>query len=154
MNEKPVAIQADVTLGLNSVELHVLVYCVQSLENFFERKPPEDNESLPAVQSAMKKLVPAYLDALERKDPYDRQLGFSEEEQKVVGFALHMTMTDAVMAKQYGLVADDNVGPDVRLRDLAEYVPVMASLLRRLEVAQRLTYLERQVRELQAQLGS
>lgn len=145
------AAEPTVALRLNRVELYVMVYCVQALETFFERRPPEDKKDLRAVGSALKKLVPAHLESL--KDPYDRCLEFSGDEQEVIDFALHMTMTDATMAQRYSPVADAKIGPDVRLSDLARYVPVMATILRRLETAQRLGRLEQQVEQLQARSG-
>lgn len=142
----------DIVLGLSSADCFVLVCCVQHFTNFFKRNPPQDDKSKAdqrALQSVMQKLSIARSENL--GNPYDTNLTFSVDEQGVVDFALHMAMTDATVAKSIP-VSDDRVIPDVMLSDLAPHVPLMRDLLRRLDVAQRLTHLEHQVYQLWSQI--
>ena len=65
--------------------------------------------------------------------------------------ALHLMMADATLAKKFGGPADAYVGK-TRISELADFVPAMSSILRRLYLSERLTALELQMADLQKRI--
>ena len=141
-----------IRLSLNKAEIWLLLSCTQNSENWQNRLPPEERTYLEAIQSTKKKLVTAYGEYCKKPEsPYDTRLQFSAEEQREIDASLHMTMADAGGAAREPM-SDEDIVPNLKLSQLAKYVPAMADLLRMLRVAQQLTYLQKQVKQLQAEI--
>lgn len=141
------------SLGLSREEALVLLCCAEWSERFRLRLPPEKREYLEETQSTVQKLRDVYhKHSKDPHNPYDTWVEFSSNEQFVVDAALHMTMVDATIAT-LNPIADDYVSRGIKLSELAKFVPSMKQLLRRVQIAQQLTMLERKVEELQESVG-
>jgi hypothetical protein len=84
--------------------------------------------------------------------PYDSLLTLTGKEAEDLDFSLHVTMSDAALAKKYGAMADQPVGK-VMLSSLADKIPIMAEVLRSLNTAIHLAMLEERVSAAEERLG-
>ncbi len=136
---------SSINLSVDSTAIPIMWACVKHFE------PIANNHDQQAIiASLLGKLAEAM--AADTTIPWGTYLFLSPEEGFELDFALHMTMTDAEMAKRYGPPADQYVGK-VRLSTLADHIPLMAELLRKLEIATQLAEHEHRLSIIENQLG-
>src|SRR5574341_1653830 len=84
--------------------------CVKHFESVL--KEPDDKVTIARLLDKLAQEM-----AADSASPYDALLTLTPDEGSQLDFALHMTMTDATLAKQYGGPADEHIGK-VRLSSL------------------------------------
>ena len=140
MNEQSYSIN----LSVDSTAIPVMWVCVKHLEPFTTK--PDQQAAVASLLGKLAEVMAA------DTPPWGECLSISFDEVYALDFALHLTMTDAEMAKKYGPPADEYVGK-VLLSTLAKNIPLMAELTRKLEIATKLAEHEHRLSVIENQLG-
>ncbi len=133
-----------IQLYVSRAAIPVLWFCVKRFEPI--PKKPEEKEVTAALLGKLAEEM-----TTDPSIPYDVLLTLTFEEGIDLDCALHLTMTDASMAREYGALADEYVGK-VKLSSLAECIPLMAELLRRLNISTQLARHEERLSIIETQL--
>ncbi len=141
MTEKSALIHMYVDKG----SIPLLWICIKNFESI-----PNEPDDKATVAVLLDKLAQEM--AADSSSPYDALLTLTLDEGSQLDFALHMTMTDATLAKQFGDPADKYIGK-VRLSSLADHVHLMADLLRTLNIATQLADHEHRISIIEEHLG-
>lgn len=141
MSEKP----SQISLFVDKKSISIMWICAKHFESIL--KLPEEIVIFTGLLNKLSQEI-----ATDKSSPFDAFLTLTAEEESQLDFALHMTMTDASMAKEYGLIADKYIGK-IRLSSLADQVPLMADILRMLYVANQIAYFDQRISIIEERLG-
>lgn len=141
MNDKPETI----LFFVDSSSLAILWSCVKHLEPVAEKRGKQV-----VVKQILEKLAEAR-DA--EPTPFNKLLSLSPEEGFILDMSLQMTMASADLAKKYGDPPTSLYNGDVKLSDLAIYIPQMAELARKLTTATQLANHEYRISTIEKHLG-
>ena len=134
-----------IRLSVDAAAVPIMWICVKHKELIVAK---HDHQAI--VTSLLGILTEAM--AAEYRGPWGTLLYFSPSEGFFLNSALHLTMIDAESAKRFGPLADQHIG-EVRLSTLADHIPLMAELLRKLEIATELAEQEHRLSVIEDQLG-